>query len=108
MIKYVLITILAAIALYGAKEAWPLIVGPSLTIDSPIDYASYPSGIVTISGAASHANEITVNGAPVLHDESGSFATILTFPRGGSILTLTAADRFGRTVTATRNIFVPN
>ncbi len=107
MFRYVLAILLVGVLTYGLVKAWPLIVGPSLVIISPIDYASYPSGIVSVSGIARRSAELTVNGAPVLRAEDGAFTTVLTFPRGGSILTFTAIDRFGRTVTAVRNIFVP-
>ena len=106
MLRYVLAAVLVGIVMYGLMEAWPLIAGPSLVIASPIDHASYPTGIVSVSGVAKRAAELTIDGAPVLHAEDGSFETVLTFPRGGSILTFTATDRFGRTVIATRNIFV--
>ncbi len=103
----VLAAVLMSIIVYGLVKVWPLITGPSLAIMSPINYASYPAGIVSISGVAKRAAELTINGAPVLRAEDGSFTTILTFPLGGSILTFTAIDRFGKTVTETRNIFVP-
>ena len=92
---------------YGLTEAWPLLAGPSLSIVSPIDNASYPSGIVSIEGKVVRAAALTFNGASMLHDQNGVFSSTLTFPRGGSILTFVATDRFGRTVTATRSIFIP-
>lgn len=107
MTKYLLSAVLLVIAVYGSIEAWPLIMGPSLSIDSPADNASYPDGIVSIRGEAARAAALSLNGAPLLHDQDGGFSSILTFPRGGSILTFVATDRFGRTVTATRSIFVP-
>lgn len=108
MLRYILAVVLVSIVLYGLVEAWPLIAYPSLAIASPIDYASYPTGIVSVSGVAKRVAELTINGARILHAEDGSFETVLTFPRGGSILTFTVTDRFGRTTTATRNIFVSN
>ena len=92
---------------YGAVEAWPLIIGPTLSITSPEDFASVPGGIVSIAGKAARGAILTLNGAPILHQEDGSFSTTRSFPHGGSILTFVATDRFGRSVSATRNIFVP-
>ncbi len=108
MIRYFTLAILTVLIGYGLQEAWPLMAGPTLSIDSPINNASLENGIVTISGKAVRAAEITLNGATVLHKEDGSFSTILTFPHGGSILTFRATDRFGRTLTSTRTIFVPD
>lgn len=106
-IKYLIATVLFALVLYGGVEAWPLIAGPSLMIASPLDNAIIAGGIVDIRGRAEHAAILTINGAPVLHDQSGNFSATLTFPLGGTILTFVATDRFGRSVTATRSISVP-
>lgn len=107
MTRYLLIFVLIVLFSYGLVEAWPLLAGPSLVITSPMQNASYLDGIVSIQGNAARAAQLTLNGAPVLHDQNGGFSSTLTFPRGGSILTFEARDRFGRTVTATRSIFVP-
>lgn len=107
MVKYLIALVLIASAGYGLVEAWPLIAGPSLSIDSPTDYAPFPGGIVSIRGKAPRAATLTLNGAPLLHEEDGTFSSTLTFPEGSSILTFVAIDRFGRRVTATRTIYVP-
>lgn len=106
MIKYLIGAVLLVSIGYGTLEAWPLIVGPKLIIDSPTNNESFPLGMVRVGGEALRATELTVNGAALLYDQDGGFSSTLTFPRGGSILTFVATDRFGRTVTATRNIFV--
>jgi Glucodextranase, domain B len=107
MIKYLIAVVLFILIGYGCIEAWPLLAGPGLVVTSPQNNASFPGGIVAIAGKAPRAAELTLNGAPLLHDQDGSFSSTLTFPRGGSILTFVATDRFGRVVTATRSIFVP-
>jgi hypothetical protein len=107
MIKYFTLAVLLIFTSYGLKEAWPLISGPTLSIEFPAHDESSKSGIVTITGRATRAAALTLNGAPVLRKEDGSFSTTLTFPRGGSILTFRATDRFGKTVASTRTIFVP-
>ena len=107
MTRYFIGAVLIILAGYGCLEAWPLIAGPTLSITSPLNNVASAAGNVAIAGYAAHAAQLTLDGAPLLHDQSGRFASTLTFPRGGSILTFTATDRFGRTVTATRSIFVP-
>ena len=107
MLRYVLAIVLLGILFYGAVEAWPLVVGPTLAITSPVQYGAYEGGIVDVSGVAKRAAELTINGLPALHDADGDFRTTLTLPQGGSILTLRATDRFGRSVSMTRDIFVP-
>lgn len=106
MTKYLIIVVLLALVGYGVVEAWPLLAGPSLVIDSPMDNAPFPGGIVAIRGRAARAARLSLDGAPLLRDQNGNFSSLLTFPRGGSILTFVATDRFGRTVSATRAIFV--
>jgi len=98
--------VLAALVLYGAIELRPLVSGPSLTITLPENDTSYQSGLVTVSGRAGHASSLTLDGAAVLPDQSGNFETSLALPRGTSILTLAATDRFGRTVRAARTVYV--
>jgi len=107
MTRYLLFVVLFLLAGYGLVEAQPIIAGPSLSILSPKDNAPYPTGMLSVSGSALRAATLTLNDAPLPHHEDGSFAVALTLPRGGSILTFEAADRFGRRVTATRNVFVP-
>jgi hypothetical protein len=107
MTKYLLFVVLFIFVGYGFVEAWPLIKGPSLSVSFPDNNATVPGGIVTVSGTAARAVQLTLDGEPLLHEEDGSFSTILSFPRGGSILTFVATDRFGKRVTATRTVFVP-
>ncbi len=107
MTRSLILAVFIILSGYGLMEALPLIEGPALSITSPVNDASFPSGIVTVSGKAQRAVVLTLDGAPLIHDQNGSFSSIRTFPRGGSILTFVATDRFGRTVTKTRAIFVP-
>lgn len=108
MTRYLTVIILVMLAIYGLVEAWPLIVGPTLSIESPVKDATLASnGILTVTGVVHRATSFTLNGAPLLQDQDGRFSSTLTFPRGGTILTFVATDRFGRTITDTRTIFVP-
>lgn len=108
MTKYLIIVALGLLSSYGIIEAWPLIIGPSLSIAFPAaDNTTLPNGIVTVSGKVAHTALLTLNGSPLLRKEDGNFSSVLALPRGGSILTLVATDRFGRRVTATRSVFVP-
>lgn len=107
MTKFLMLAVLIALVGYGLVKAWPLVEGPSLSIAFPQNNAIFPEGIVAVSGKAAHAALLTLDGAPLLHEEDGNFSTTLAFPRGGSELTFTATDLFGKRVTATRTIFVP-
>ncbi len=107
MVRYLIAALLVVLLGYGFMEARPLLLGPSLAIMTPAQDADIPGGLVTISGRAGRTVALTLDGAPVLPDQSGAFSSALALPSGGSILTLTATDRFGRSVTKTRTIYVP-
>jgi|SRR3989344_4426902 len=107
MTNYFIGAVLLILIGYGSVEAWPLIVGPTLSISSPENYASIPGGILSVSGKAARGAVLTLNGEPVLHEEDGSFSSTRTFPRGGSLLTFVATDRFGKSITVTRTLYVP-
>lgn len=107
MTRYLIALVLCILVGYGLIKAQALLAGPSLSIISPTDNAPYPGGIVSIQGQAARAATLTLNGAPIPHDQTGLFSSTLTFPPGGSILTFVATDRFGRSVMAIRSIFVP-
>ncbi|HUY05285.1 MAG TPA: hypothetical protein VMV62_01035 [Candidatus Paceibacterota bacterium] len=108
MTRSLIILVLTVLAGYGLVEAWPLIAGPSLSITTPRNGESFPGGIVNVAGTASRIAMLSLDGAPVLHDENGSFSPTLTFPHGASLLTFVAIDRFGRRITVTRSVFVPD
>ena len=108
MTRFFIAAVLLILAAYGLLKAWPLLAGPTLSVASPQEGASFPGGIVPVSGMATRIALLTLDGAPMLHDENGSFSSIRTFPHGESILTFVAADQFGRQVTVTRTLFVPN
>ncbi|MCR4333783.1 MAG: hypothetical protein NUV60_02090 [Patescibacteria group bacterium] len=107
MTRFLITVTLVLLVGYGLVEAWPLWAGPSLSIVSPAEDASFSGGIVDIRGKATRTALLMLNGAPILRDQNGDFSSTMTFSRGGSILTLVATDRFGRSVSATRSIFVP-
>ena len=107
MTTHLLAAVLLIGAGYGLVEAWPLLAGPALRVESPVEGAGVPDGVLSVKGVARRVSELTLNGAPLYHEEDGAFEAELAFPRGGSILTLVAADRFGRRIIETRTIFVP-
>lgn len=107
MTKYLIIVALVALATYGSVEAWPLIAGPSIVIDSPADNSAFPGGVVSIRGRAARAARLSLNGAPLLRDRQGNLSTALALPEGGSWLAFAATDRFGREARVARAVYVP-
>jgi hypothetical protein len=72
-----------------------------------VELAYSADGSVMISGLALRTETLWLDGAPLLIDEKGAFATSLLLPSGGAILSLTATDRFGHEVTERRAVYVP-
>ena len=108
MLARILVIVIVIGALgYGFLKAWPFLAGPAITLASPEDGASALAGIVVVAGIASRAESLSVNEKVVLMHENGSFQTTLVLPRGGAILSVTATDRFGRTITKRMTVFVP-
>lgn len=107
MTKYLIGIALVIVIIYGLIKAWPIMAGPSLLIASPTNNAPFPGGVVSVRGRAERATTVMLNGTPLLHEKNGGFSSTLSFPHGSSILTFVATDRFGRTVTETRTIFIP-
>ena len=107
MYRLLAIGVLALLVVYGAFKALPLVSGPSITLTSPSENQTFNTGIVTISGQAGHTENLYLNGTLLPIDARGRFSTSLTLPHGGAILSLTAADRFGKQVSVRRSVFVP-
>lgn len=107
MTRYFLIATLILFAGYGLIKADLLLTGPVLSIAVPQNDASFPGGVVRVSGTVTNAALLTLDGEPLPHDQNGDFSTVLTFPHGGSILTFVATDRLGKTATKVRTVFVP-
>lgn len=99
--------ILVLLVGYGAVKALPLLSGPSLEVISPAPYASQPDGYLPIRGVAKHTETLIINGGQVLIDQEGRFEKLLLLAPGSAIITLTATDRFGRSITERRSVFIP-
>lgn len=96
--------LLTLVAGYGLVKAVPLLAGPTLEFEA---VSGDTPGSLTLSGRALRTDTLTLNGGILLIDEAGSFAKTLTLPSGGSILSLTATDRFGRSTFESTTVFMP-
>jgi hypothetical protein len=90
---------------YGLVKAWPLLRGPEIRLNPEVP--GQAAGVVTISGRAVHTETLLLNGGILLIDSDGNFEKTLTLPPGNAILSLTATDRFGRSVYERHDVFVP-
>lgn len=106
-IKGIIALALILLAGYGLIEARHLIAGPSIEIEVPIDYTTSADGFITVSGVARNTEALLLDGSPLPIDQAGRFSETIVLPKGGGILSLIARDRFGRSVTETRTVYVP-
>lgn len=106
LIRAAIAVVLLILVGYGALEALPLIEGPALSAAVTADASSTP-GVVTLSGTATRIAELALDGSAILTDEHGNFSRLIVLPRGASIMTLTATDRFGRSITKSETVYVP-
>lgn len=104
-IRYSAAAVLILVLGYGLIKAVPLITGPEIRLDNEVPGAA--PGVITISGRALHTETLLLNGGILLIDSDGNFSKTLTLPPGSAILSLTATDRFGRSVYERREVFVP-
>jgi len=93
---------------YGIFQARFFLAGPIISLDSPT-VTLQADRTVTISGTAKNITEIRLNGKEINTDAAGSFVESLVLPTGYTIMTLRAKDRYGRTVSLTKEfIYQPN
>ncbi|MEN9881209.1 MAG: Glucodextranase, domain [Candidatus Parcubacteria bacterium] len=89
---------------YGIFRAYPLFIGPSITIYNPKDGDTVASTTFELSGEVSKVKEITVQGRPIPIDTEGHFREILVANPPYTILVITATDFYGSTVTKTLRV----
>jgi len=106
-IRSIVAVLLLLLVLYGGFKAAPLLLGPRIDLTSPAENQVFPDGMVLVQGVARNTESLTLDGAPLLIDKEGAFSTTLVLPSGGAILEVSVTDRFGRTHTLERSVYVP-
>ncbi len=80
---------------YGVWQGRFLIEGPEITIDNPPAQVQNDR-TVTLTGVASNATKLYLNGRPIVTDQSGVFTEAVVLENGHTIVGLDAHDRYGR------------
>lgn len=94
--KALLITGIVLLSAYILFQARFLILGPRVTIASPVDGQVFSSALITASGTAQNITFISLQDRPIFLDEKGAWQENLLLPRGRSSIIVKARDRFGR------------
>lgn len=97
-----LLSLLVVIAvLYGIFRAYPLVIGPSITIYNPADGDYVASTTFEVSGKVERATLITLQGRPITIDTEGHFTETLVSQFPYTILVLVAEDQYGKSISKT-------
>lgn len=99
----ILMLIIVALS-YGGFKAYPLIIGPRISIYNPHDGDTVSSSTFEISGQVSRVKEITLQGRPIPIATDGHFAEILIAQSPYTIIVLTATDFYGKTIIKTLRV----
>mgnify|MGYP000110718572 CR=1 FL=1 len=86
---------------YGLFRAYPLIIGPTITIYNPHDGDYVKNTTFEISGHVSRVKEITLQGRPIPIGTDGHFTELITAQKPYTLIVLTATDFYGKHVTKT-------
>lgn len=90
--------LLAALAIggYTLYAALPYLLGPSLSAS-----VTNANGETYVSGKAARVSFLAINGAAIPLQEDGAFSAKRAYPTGYTAVTISAKDRFGRSVAKT-------
>lgn len=101
---YFIGTILVLAILYGVFRAYPLIAGPSISLNELKDGSIVSSSTFQITGRVTRADIITLQGKPIKIDPEGNFRETLVAYSPYTILVLVATDKYGATVSETLRV----
>ena len=103
---YLLLGILSIVIGYSLFAARQYLLGVRLSVTSPIDGTSIGGRYIEITGTTARASHLAINGAKAFSEQDGSFSYPLLLPEGYSIIHITATDRFSRSTTVRREVYV--
>ncbi len=89
---------------YGGFKAYPLVIGPSITVYNPHDGDTVPKTTFELSGQVTRVKEITIQGRAIPIGTDGHFTEILTAQAPYTTLVITATDFYGKKITKTLRV----
>lgn len=94
------------LALFLSRRLVAFSAPPALVVESPADESGSATPVVEVSGATEKESSLTVNGRELTLDERGNFDEKIELPPGVSELQFISRNRFGKTQSVVRHIFV--
>ena len=89
---------------YGIYRIYPRVVGPTITIYSPLPGATIPEKTFIVSGKAERAKEVYIQGRLITLDTEGVFNETLVTHSPYTILVVEAVDKYGKRKMETRTV----
>lgn len=99
--RYALTLLVLTACIYGIFRAYPLLVGPRITIYYPYNGDTVASTTFEVSGKVLRSKEITLQGKSITIDTDGTFRETVVAYYPYTILVVTATDSYGKMVTTT-------
>ncbi|MEI7512060.1 MAG: helix-turn-helix domain-containing protein [Candidatus Uhrbacteria bacterium] len=85
---------------YVYTQARAMSVAPPLSIESPVDGAHVQDPAIVVRGFTAAGSSVTVNGAPAVVGDDGSFEERMNIPRGATVIRIVSRRRHGSESTA--------
>ncbi len=101
----VLIGLFVFIVAYSIFQTRSLAKGVDLLVSGITDGEIFNGSILTLSGQATHAKHIKINGREILVDQNDNFSEELVLSPGYNIITVEAEDKFDKKTGETYRVF---
>lgn len=79
---------------------------PALVVASPAEESRFATPLIEVTGTTEKESSLTVNGRELTLDERGNFDENIELPSGVNELQFISRNRFGKTQSVVRHIFV--
>lgn len=99
--KILFVALVLIVSAYAGFELRNSLIGPTLTVQTPLPGDTLPSPMTTVTGTATHISFLYLNGRQIYTNESGIFEETVVLPRGYNVLTLEAIGRFNKQIVRT-------
>ena len=99
------IAFLAILVLYAVYQGRSVLFGSTLSVAQVQNDPT--SNIVTLSGVAEHAKQLTIDGRTIPLEANGTFSESVALMSGENIITVASIDPFGKTKSQTIDIYHP-
>jgi hypothetical protein len=98
-----IVALCVCVVAYVLFQARHLITGPIISLAEDVPASTATSSIV-VRGTAENIVAITLNGRSIYTTDTGYFEEVVILPRGYTIVTIEAVDRYGTVTRVERGV----